>query len=475
MPAIPLLLFSALAAVCTPRSEEPPDRPNIVVLVSDDQAIGTMGYEGHPWSKTPMIDLLAREGVVFNAAFVTTPLCSPSRASLLTGLYARSHGTLSNRHPLRTDLPTLATLLTSEGYDTAYVGKWHMGTSTETRPGFTYSATFNGQGTYRQNTFLIGTPDDHEEVVHYGWVDDVTTDLVLEFLHRPRTAPFLLVVGFKSPHRPHLPPPRHAEDYADCVVEIPPNADALPPFVLARDENAPDAETVTGPGEGVPKASHASGWRGGISDGFPKRTRNYFQAIAGIDDNVGRVRDTLKELGVEGNTIVVYTSDNGFCIGNHGVVGKAVLYEEAVRVPLVLHDPRRFKPHTVARPVANVDIAPTLLELAGVAPERLDAQGRSLVPDLLGHDAPPSAGLVLEYYRGDARADAYGQTSFALRTTEWKLIVYPDGESWTELFHLVSDPFEMKNLAGDPAHAEQLARMRAGLASREAELGPRGL
>ena len=336
------------------------ERPNVLVLIADDQAVGVTGYEGHPWSRTPAIDALAREGVVFRDAFVTTPLCSPSRASFLTGRYARSHGIVGNRSALPDGVPTFASLLTEAGYDSAYVGKWHLGREAGLRPGFAYTASFGGQGTYRSNAFLIGDDQGTREVEHRGWVDDVTTDLAVEFLRRPREQPFLLVVGFKGPHRPHLPPPRHARDFEERRVRTPDNARAYPPFPLYHELKEDRKDRREGrPARERGEERNASPWRGGFKSTYQERLRNYFQVLAGLDDNVARLRGVLEELDALDDTVVVYTSDNGFCLGHHGMVGKAVLYEEggarAARraLPAPLRAAQRRGPGGQRRPGAD--------------------------------------------------------------------------------------------------------------------------
>jgi arylsulfatase A-like enzyme len=457
--------------------EPEPRRPNVLVLLSDDQAAATMGFEGHPWSRTPALDSLAAEGAVFTNAFVTTSLCAPSRASLLTGRYARSHGVLDNQRALPLGLPTFATRMAEAGYDCAYVGKWHLGGTPAPETGFGFAATFERQGSYTQNTFVVRTGADRVERHIGGWVDDVSTSFALEFIRRKRQAPFLLVVGFKSCHSPYRPARRNALLYLDADVEPPANALPYPPFPM-RHERVELAHAAGVPVEAyvTPEDWLAAGasrrpedWTGSKVR-FDERLRDYFRVLYGLDQDVGKLLAALRELGVEDDTVVVYTSDNGMSLGSHGLLGKHTAYEESVRVPLLVRYPRRVPAGlAVDGLVLNVDVAPTLLELAGLEPVP-GMQGQSLVPLLGTSPTPWRDAVLLENYVDEG---LQLPTSFALRTREWKLIEYPGYETWTGLFHLASDPGETRNLARDPAFAGQLAALRARLARAEAGIGPR--
>ena len=450
-------------------------RPNIVFLLSDDQSYGTMGHDGEPWMRTPGMDRLAAEGARFTRAFVTTSLCSPSRASFLSGRWARNHGVLDNKTELPSNLPTFASELGAAGYDTAYVGKWHMGQQQE-YPGFNFYASYLGQGRYHDGVFNLNGVAEKTE----GWVDDVATDYALEFLREKRDAPFLLFVGFKSPHGPHNklgPAKRLLGLYEDATLAPPPNVAALPPYPDTRALEKLVAKGVRKRPYGVPedwvgllgkprKARHP---KEGVNWLNPHR-RAYHQLIAGVDENVVRILDLMDELGLTENTIVVYASDNGFCNGAHGIWPKRAAYEESIRVPLLVRYPPLIRPGTsVDRLALNVDLAPTLLELAGVeAPDAM--QGRSLVPLLEGRDAEWRTSFVYEYFY---EPPFYTPTLYALRTEAWKLVEYPGYPGWTELFHLAEDPHETANVAGSEEHAATLAALRAELAEHERGIGPR--
>jgi arylsulfatase A-like enzyme len=447
-------------------------RPSIVFLLSDDQSYGTMGHEGESWMRTPGLDRLAAEGVRFTRAFVTTSLCSPSRASFLSGRWARSHGVLDNQTELPSGLPTFASELGAAGYDTAYVGKWHMGRQRE-HPGFNVSASYVEQGTYQDGVFEVNG----EPVKTEGWVDDVATDYALEFLRKERDAPFLLVVGFKSPHAPPQPAERLLGLYEDATLDPPSNVAAIPPYPRFKELNRLVEKGVQRTPYGVPED-----WVGLLGKDRkrrrPKEGRNllsrhrraYHQSIAGVDENVVRILDLMDKLGLTENTIVVYASDNGLCKGAHGTYIKRAAYEESIRVPLLVRYPPLVRPGTsVDRLVLNVDLAPTLLELVGVeAPDAM--QGRSLVPLLEGHDAEWRTSFVYEnFYEPPFETP----TLYALRTETWKLVEYPGFPGWTELFQLAGDPHETENLAGSEEHAAILAALRVELAEHERGIGPR--
>jgi N-acetylglucosamine-6-sulfatase len=422
--------------------------------------------------RTPGMDRIAAEGARFTRAFVTTSLCSPSRASFLSGRWARSHGVLDNQTHFPPDLPTFASELRTVGYDTAYVGKWHMGRQRE-RPGFDFSASYAAQGTYHDGVFeLNGTPVKTE-----GWVDDVATDYALDFLREERDAPFLLVVSFKSPHAPPQPPERLLGLYEGATLAPPPNLAAIPPYPRSRELDRLVEKGVQRTPYGVPEnwvEQRRKPRRRGQSDEstnwLKPHHRAYHQLIAGVDENVVRILDLLDELGLTENTIVVYASDNGMCNGAHGTFIKRSAYEESIRVPLLVRYLPLVRPGaSIDKLVLNIDLAPTLLELAGIeAPGAM--QGRSLVPLLEGREAEWRTSFVYEnFYEPPFETP----TLYALRTETWKLVEYPGRLGWTELFHLAEDPHETENLASSEEHAATLATLRAELAERERGIGER--
>jgi arylsulfatase A-like enzyme len=474
---VPALAGAALALASACSGPDPETvRPNVLVLLSDDQAAGTMSCEGHPVLRTPSIDRIAAEGALFSNAFVTTSLCSPSRVSFLSGQWARTHGILTNSQPLTEEVETFATLLSKAGYETAYFGKWHMGAQRGPRPGFERSISYHGQGHYHGNVFVEGG----ERVPTRGFVDDEATSFLIDFLREPRERPFAAVLGFKSAHGPREPAERYARLFADVEIEAPPNADVMAPFPR-KDEWEALAEAA-----GIEMGAYAppEDWRRGFErtrapgwygDDQRERLRDYWRLIAGIDENVGRILDALDELGLAERTVVVFASDNGFANGEHGMSGKRSAYEESMRIPFVLRYPPLGARDAVDELVLNVDLAPTLLELCAV-PVPATMQGRSLVPLLTNEAVEWRRDFLYEYFReAEHETDGWfayaAPTLLAVRTdAPSKLIVYRGYASWTEYFRLDSDPWERVNAV---SATDEVARLTARLAELEAEIGPR--
>lgn len=439
-----LLSFALFALACLAslgRAATAPARPNFVFIYTDDQRYDAMGVVQRehgerarfPWFKTPAMDRIAAEGVRFRNAFVTLSLCAPSRATFLTSRYNHLNGVINNETSFPTDSVTHATLLRDAGYATAYVGKWHMGLQRGQRPGFTYSASFVGQGKYEDCPFEINGV----ETPTKGWVDDVGTDYAIEFMKRHRAQPFSLVLGFKTPHVPLVPPARAKERFAgESWRKVP---------------SISQARAVYRPAPG-PKDQP---W-----DQRPTNL-NYFRCISAIDDCVGRVLDTLDTLGLTENTVVVFTSDNGYYLGEHSLGDKRSAYDESLRIPFVVRYPKLFpKGKVVDAMILNLDLAPTFLDLAGVAAPK-EMQGRSWAP-LAAGKSPPTPWRDAFFYEYFLETQYPGTpTLFAVRTDTAKLIKYPGHEEWTELFDLKNDPYELKNLARDPAQTALLAKMQA--------------
>jgi arylsulfatase A-like enzyme len=406
-----------------------------------------------PWFKTPHMDRLAAEGVRFRNAFVVNALCSPSRACFLSGKYSHANDIYNNRTPLDGRLATYATILGGHGYFTGYVGKWHMGQQVP-RPGFDWTASFTGQGAYFNANFLVnGRPEQADE-----WTDDRSAAYAIRFLEQGRVKdkPFLLVVGFKAPHGPFTPPKRLADAFAGQTSRRVPNLGLPPGFNLdlGKKKDVPDQVPVN---------------------------LSYFRCIAGVDDNVGKVLDALDRLKLTEDTVVVYASDNGFYLGEHTLADKRSGYDESMRIPLIVRYPKsKLKGVTRDDLVLNVDLAPTILDLAGVAVPK-DMHGRSWKP-LLTDEAqvrPFRASFFYEYFREDgpkkAAATAVGgyntPTMTGVRTPTHKLLKYREHPEWTELFDLRADPFETKNLSDDPKHAAVRAELEREHERLATELG----
>jgi len=418
--------------------------PNILFVYTDDQRWDAMGVvqaeQGEkarfPWLKTPNMDRLAQEGVRFRNAFVVNSICSPSRASFLTGQYGHHNGVTDNVSHFPVGNATYASLLTKAGYATGYFGKWHMGQQSGKRPGFTTSASYIGQGQYFDCPFEI----DGVARPTQGWVDTVATDFALEFIRKNRTRPFLAVVGFKAVHEKREPRPEDRELYDGVQVRVPGNRYVLPPFKESLSESA---------GE---KVKSADDKQHPIND----YDRQYFQTLNGADHNLGRLLDTIDELGLRENTLVVFTSDNGYFMGEHDLGDKRYAYEESLRIPLLVRYPKWTTLAKIAdQMVLNIDFATTVLDLAGI-PIPSSMQGKSWKP--LWTESNPKWRRQFYYeYHTDRQFPAVPRVQ-ALRTETAKFIVYP-GHDWVELYDLAKDPLETRNLAKDPEAAALLGMM----------------
>ncbi|MDQ5980770.1 MAG: hypothetical protein QG602_3748 [Verrucomicrobiota bacterium] len=436
---------------------EPPARPNVLFIITDDQSYDALsivqreqGAQGRfPWLDTPNLDRLASEGVRFRNAFVTNSLCSPSRAVNLTGLYNHEdgNGIASNFRPFAASNVTHATLMREAGYTTAYVGKWHMDNQRE-RPGFDHHATYLGHGRYENCPFIV----DGKETSSTGWVDDVATDYAIAFIEIQKASPkpWSLVLGFKTPHQPWEPPARTKDLYAGAVARTVPNFNTPPPYLRAQGKNRS--------GQPVPPTAPTN--------------LGYFRCIKAMDDCVGRLLAAVEQSGMAENTIVIFTSDNGVYLGAHATGDKRSAYEESLLVPFLVRFPAlgpAARGRIVDEMVLNLDLAPTLLDFAGLsAPPAM--QGRSWRPLLTGQTVPWRQSWFYEYFAENQKNTRVPDLT-AVRTVDAKLIKYPGHQAWTELFDLKNDPYETKNLFDDPAAAALKARMLAEHDRLARELG----
>ena len=428
-------------------------RPNFIFIISDDQRWDALsavqreqGERGRfPWLQTPNMDRLASGGVRFRNAFVTTSLCSPSRASMLTSTYNHQNGILNNSTPFPPENETYATIMREAGYKTGFFGKFHHGTQRGPRPGFEYNATFIDQGIYHDCPFEVNG----EMVPTQGWVEDVTIDFAIDFLKQHKEDPFSIFIGFKTPHEPTQPPERHQKTYKGAKARVTPNMTVPAIYRLSREDAGRKQQAEKALSEGLGVDVHL----------------NYFRCITAADESLGRLLDSLDELNLFSNTVVVYTSDNGFYLGEHCLGDKRSAYEESLRVPLIIRYPGMAPRDTLIDEMAlNIDIAPTFLEMAGV-PVPSYMQGRSLLPLLRGDRTNWRTGFIAEYFIEAEYPNT--PTLLAYRTDRAKLVKYPGYDEWTELFDLTTDPYEINNLAGHPDYQELLATMTDGM-EREA-------
>ena len=433
-------------------------RPNIVFILIDDLRWDELSIAGHPYIKTPNIDRIGREGALFRNAFMTTPLCSPSRASFLTGQYAHTHGITDNvdRSAASHQLTTFPLLLHNAGYETAFVGKWHMGNDDTPRPGFDRWVSFKGQGTYINQEFN----EDGKKVQGNGYITDNLTDYAVQFINRRHDKPFLMYLAHKAIHPEvkqnddgsvnlaeaelFIPAERHRNLYAGKSIPRRPNYKRAPegkPALQRQIGNLP----ALGPSTVTP------------DEAILGRQRT----LMAIEEGVGQILKALKETGQLDNTIVVFTSDNGYFYGEHGLsVERRLAYEESIRMPLLLRYPKSIKSGSVRDEFAlNIDLAPTLLELASV-PVPQSMQGSSLVPVLQGKRPDWRKSFLIEYYSDKVFPRILQMGYHAVRNERWKYIHYRELDGMDELYDLKSDPFEMKNLINEPAAAKALKEMK---------------
>ena len=469
------------------------ERPNIIFIMTDDHAAHAIGAYGSRVNQTPHLDRLATEGALLSSVFATNSICTPSRAAILTGQYSHINGvTMFNRFD--SSRMTVARLLQQGGYHTGMVGKWHLGSDPA---GFDKWEILPGQGVYRDPVFYTATA---EKTYTGRYVTDVITDLAVDFLdRRPRDKPFFLMMHHKAPHRPWDPDDEHASHFAGRRIPEPSTfwdsyatrTDALhaneqrvvadmtnrdlklrPPDGLTPAELArwrllkPDSITTEIDGRTVTLTGEALGrWK------YQRYMQDYLATVQSVDDCVGRVLDYLDKSGLSRNTMVVYTSDQGFFLGDHGLFDKRFMYEESIRMPFLVRWPARIKPGTKSQAMAlNIDFAPTFLEVAGL-PIPAEMQGRSLLPVLRG--TTPANWRTAMYYRyyhdpGDHNTRAH----YGVRTATHKLIYFWTKDQW-ELFDLVRDPHELYNLYGQPGQAALAASLKAELARLKREVNDR--
>jgi arylsulfatase A-like enzyme len=458
-----------------------PAPPNILFVVADDHAAHAIGAYGSRINQTPNLDRLAAEGMLFRNAFVTNSLCSPSRATMLTGQYGHINGVSTLREAFDSNRVTFPKLLQKVGYQTAIIGKWHL----KSRPaGFDHYEVLYSQGDYYNPSLTSAT----DSVQYEGYVTDIITDRALGWLEgRDRKRPFLLMYQHKAPHADWDPGPNHLTLYDDVTIPEPPtlfddyagrtSAAAAAEMTVAYHltENhlklAPPPRRLT---EGQRSAWEAA--YGPKNDAFGKADlrgkeyirweyqryiKDYLRTVASIDDNLGRVLDYLEREGLADNTIVVYTSDNGFFLGDHGWYDKRWMYEESLRIPLIVRWPNKIAPGSINEDlVQNLDFAETFLEAAGV-PIPAEMQGRSLVPLLRGET--PADWRDAIYYHYFAFPDWHWvPRQYGVRTRQHKLVHYYEIGEW-ELFDLDADPNELRSVYAEPAYAEVVARLKTRL------------
>lgn len=452
-----LLPFSA--ALCCAESER---APNIVVVLVDDLRWDEISCAGHPFVQTPNIDRIASEGVRFRNAFCTTPLCSPVRACLLTGLNTHHHGILDNinRSEQSHRLKTFPQALQRSGYNTAYVGKWHMGNDDSARPGFDHWVSMKGQGTSFDPLLNVNG----ERKKYNGHTTDVLNRMAVAFVRQQRQEPFCLYVAHKALHpeltqhddgsitdpkaAKFLPTKRHRELYSDAAI----------PRRLNVTDSVDDKPALERKIEGLPPLSPATG----TSD---ETVRNRLRMLAAVDEGVGQLLAELERSCELDNTVFVFTSDHGYWYGEHGLsVERRLAYEEGIRVPLLIRYPKLIKPSGLIDEFAlSIDLAQTLLDLAH-ATGTFAMDGRSLVPLLKGeHPADWRTAFLIQYNTDTVFPRVHKMGYRAIRTKRWKYIRYKELDGMDELYDLKMDPYEMENVIGRQDSAATLQRLKKEL------------
>lgn len=458
---IAVLLAASANGPATPAAGEPAvtKRPNIIFVLIDDLRWDEMDY---PFVKFPHLQRIAREGVRFRNAFVTTPLCSPSRASFLTGQYAHKHGIIDNtdRSPRSHQMITFPRLLRDAGYETAFIGKWHMGVDDTARPGIDHWVSVKGQGRYIDPEFNVNG----KRVAIPGYFTDVLNQFAVDFLKQQHTKPFLLYVSHKSVH-PDL------TQYADGSVSDP-NADNFIPAdrhkEIFHDGSIPRRPSYGKPPEGKPALLRPIPNMPPLGPGTvtgDDDIRNRLRMLAASDEGMGAMLKVLEEQKQLENTLIVFTSDEGYFYGEHGLSSERRLaYEESARIPLYMRWPQRIRPGSVIDSYAlSIDVAPTFLEFAG-APTAPQMDGRSLVPLLRGKKVPWRKSFLIEYFSDKVFPRVVQMGYQSVRTERWSYIRYVDLEGMDELYDLRADPYQMKNLITDPAAQPALKSLKEELA-----------
>jgi len=460
---IPLL--GVMLGVCD-AAPAPATRPNIVFVLIDDLRWDEVDY---PFVQFPALDRIAREGVRFRNAFVATPLCSPSRASFLTGQYAHKHGIIDNtdRSPRSHELATFLRLLHDAGYETAFIGKWHMGVDDRARPGIDHWVSMKGQGRYLDPELNVNG----KRSVFRGYFTDILNRFAVDFLKQKHTKPFVLYVSHKSVH-PDL------TQYADGSVSDS-NADKFIPAErhkdLFHDGEIPRRPSYGKPPEGKPALERR------IADLPPlgpntvtgdESIRNRLRMLASADEGLGEMLTVLEQQGRLENTLIVYTSDEGYFYGEHGLsTERRLAYEESARIPLYMRVPGSIdwgkgpavRPGSVIDSfVVSIDVAPTFLEIGG-APRARDMDGRSLVPLLRGDAVAWRTAFLIEYFSDRVFPRVVNMGYQAVRNDRWSYIHYLDLEGMDELYDLQDDPYQMRNLIAEPSAQPTLQQLKEEL------------
>ncbi|WP_233165679.1 sulfatase family protein [Pedobacter sp. ASV12] len=468
------------------------NRPNIVIIISDDHALSTIGAYGAKYGASPHIDQLAKQGVTFTNAFVNNSLCAPSRATLLTGKYSHVNGLRDNRDQFDAAQDVFPRRLQQAGFQTAWIGKWHLKNYPQ---GFDYWSILPDQGQY-YNPDLIGMQGD--TVRKEGYCTDIITNLTVDWLDkRDKTKPFCVIIGQKAPHRPWMPDARDLRRFEQVKFALPPNFyDDYQDRIAAQTQDMSIAKTMqlgydlkmkNDPAD--PKSAmnatkrmnavQQRAWnayydsvqndmvkqqlsgKALIEWKYQRYMKDYLATTVSLDRNIGEIMDYLDKNKLSENTIVVYTSDQGFYMGEHGWFDKRFMYEESMHAPFIMRYPKVVKPHSkVSQLVSNVDFAPTFLDLAGVSVPK-EIQGKSFVQVLKNGKEKIRESVYYHYYEFPAEHSV--RKHFGIRTDRYKLIRFYGQQDFWEFYDLKTDPHEMKNLYNDKSKQALIATLKAKL------------
>lgn len=452
MAAAPLLSVAgkakALAGLETLKRKSGQKPMNIIFILSDDHRYDFMSFMGNPpFLQTPNMDRMAKQGAHLKNAFVSTSLCSPSRATILTGLYAHKHKVVDNQSPVKEDLIYFPQYLQKAGYKTAFMGKWHMGEKQGNdmpRKGFDKWISFKGQGEYFDPELNI----DGKRLKRKGYITNILTDYALDWVDQQKEKPFFLYLSHKAVHAMFEPEPKYKGKYAHEKVPHPKSM-----------ANTPENYR----GKPLWVRLQRNSWHGVDymyynQFNFDDYVRRYCETLLTLDDSIGRILDYLEKSGLADNTLVLYMGDNGLMMGEHGLIDKRQMYEESIRVPLLAYAPGLIKPGTVIDPmVQNIDIAPTILDAAGLEkPKYMD--GMSFLPLLKGEKPKWRDRIFYEYYW--ERAFPMTPTVFGIRTDQYKYMYYWGVWDTEELYDIKNDPKEMNNLINEPQYQKLIKDLR---------------
>lgn len=468
-------IFALLAALVVlppsaAQTQRAARRPNIVFIMTDDHAAHAISAYGSKLIQTPNIDRLAREGLKFENCFVTNSICTPSRAAILTGKYAHQNGVPVFNHIDNTQ-PMLPKYLQTAGYHTGMVGKWHLGGNDPKRPdegkpaGFDYWNILPGQGAYFDPVMI----ENGERKKLSGYTTDIITDLSMNFVkNRPQDKPFFLMYHHKAPHRNWQPDEKHRKQYENYEPPIPATfdddykgkSDAARQSTMHIDTDLTETDTKVKPPAGL-SGAELKRWK------FKRYMQDYLACVQSVDDNIGRFLEFLDKSGLAENTIVMYTSDQGFFLGEHNFYDKRFMYEESLRMPFLIRWPGKIKPGSVSKDIIlNVDFAPMMLDAAGVKVPA-DMQGRSFLPLLSGRT--PKGWRTSMYYRYYHPGHHNVAPHYGIRTHRYKLIYFNKLNQW-ELYDLLKDPIEMNNVYSDPAYQKIVVQLKVEMNRLRKEL-----